>query len=153
MDQIDITVKSILEQLAPFGWEPMEPVEASRLLSANRISTETIGSGIFSENEYYSRVRINSRRWITDDQAKKDAEIEAKTGKPPKTSFDVIFVACGPNKIDAIKAVREVTDIGLKESLYLVEHPVSVIRHAVSRADAELLQDRFRRIGATVEIR
>ena len=152
MDQIDIVVKFLLGRLAPFGWEPMEPVEASRLLSASRIFTETI-DGFFSEREYYSKVRINFRRWVTDDQAKKDAEVEAKTGKLAKTSFDVIFVACGPNKINAIKAVRDVTTLGLKESLYLVEHPGAVIRHAVSRAEAESIRDRMLRSGATIEVR
>jgi large subunit ribosomal protein L7/L12 len=69
-----------------------------------------------------------------------------------KTEFDVILKDFGAQKIQVIKAVRELTDLGLRESKELVEGVPSTVRHAVSREEAEQAKAKIESAGGVVEI-
>ncbi len=70
-----------------------------------------------------------------------------------KTEFDVVLKATGEKKINVIKAVREVTSLGLKEAKDLVESAPATIKEAVSKDEAESIKKKFEEAGATVEIK
>ena len=70
-----------------------------------------------------------------------------------KTEFDVILVETGASKIGVIKAVREITSLGLKEAKELVEGAPKPIREAVSKAEAEETQKKLEAAGAKVEVK
>ena len=69
-----------------------------------------------------------------------------------KTEFNVILTSAGANKINVIKAVREVTSLGLKEAKDLVESVPKPIKEGVSKEEAEAIKKKFVEAGATVEI-
>jgi len=70
-----------------------------------------------------------------------------------KTEFTVILKTIGENKINVIKAVREVTNLGLKESKDLVEGAPKSVKENVSKAEAATIKDKLTAAGATVEIK
>jgi len=70
-----------------------------------------------------------------------------------KTEFDVVLSAVGDKKINVIKAVREVTNLGLKEAKDLVEGAPKPIKEGVSKQEAETIKKKFEDAGATVEIK
>ncbi|PMP75141.1 MAG: 50S ribosomal protein L7/L12, partial [Roseiflexus castenholzii] len=70
-----------------------------------------------------------------------------------KTEFDVILSAVGPNKIQVIKAVRELTNLGLKEAKDLVEGAPKPVKEGVSKEEAEAAKAKLVEAGATVEIK
>jgi large subunit ribosomal protein L7/L12 len=70
-----------------------------------------------------------------------------------KTEFDVVLKAAGDKKINVIKAVREVTSLGLKEAKDLVEGAPATVKEAVSKDEAESIKKKFEEAGATVEIK
>jgi large subunit ribosomal protein L7/L12 len=70
-----------------------------------------------------------------------------------KTEFDVILTEIGEKKINVIKAVREVTSLGLKEAKDLVESAPKPIKEAVPKEEAEALRKKFEEVGAKVEIK
>jgi len=70
-----------------------------------------------------------------------------------KTEFNVILAAAGENKVNTIKAVREVTGLGLKEAKDLVDGAPKPIKEAVSKADAEAIKKKMEEAGAKVEIK
>jgi large subunit ribosomal protein L7/L12 len=70
-----------------------------------------------------------------------------------KTEFNVILAAVGDKKINVIKAVREVTNLGLKEAKDLVEGAPKPIKEGVSKEEAETIKKKFDEAGATVEIK
>ena len=70
-----------------------------------------------------------------------------------QTEFDVILTAAGANKIQVIKAVRELTSLGLKEAKDLVEGVPSAVKEGVSKAEAEEIKKQLVEAGATVEIK
>jgi len=70
-----------------------------------------------------------------------------------KTEFDVILAAVGGNKIAVIKAVREITGLGLKEAKDMVEAAPKAVKEAVSKADAEEVKKKLTDAGATVELK
>jgi len=70
-----------------------------------------------------------------------------------KTEFNVILTAVGGNKIGVIKAVREVTSLGLKEAKDLVEGAPKPIKEGVNKDEAENIKKKFTEAGATVEIK
>jgi large subunit ribosomal protein L7/L12 len=70
-----------------------------------------------------------------------------------KTEFNVILVAPGANKINVIKAVREVTSLGLKEAKDLVDGAPKTIKEGVSKDEAETIKKKFAEAGATVEVK
>ena len=70
-----------------------------------------------------------------------------------KTEFDVILASFGEKKMDVIKAVKDITGLGLKESKELVESAPKAIKEGASKADAEELKTKLEAAGATVEIK
>jgi len=70
-----------------------------------------------------------------------------------QTEFNVVLTAVGGNKIGVIKAVREVTSLGLKEAKDLVEAAPKAIKEGVNKAEAETIKKKFIEAGATVEIK
>jgi large subunit ribosomal protein L7/L12 len=70
-----------------------------------------------------------------------------------KTEFNVILMAPGANKINVIKAVREVTSLGLKEAKDLVDGAPKPIKEGVNKEEAEAIKKKFTDAGATVEVK
>jgi len=70
-----------------------------------------------------------------------------------KTEFDVILKAAGDKKINVIKAVREVTSLGLKEAKDLVESAPATVKEGISKDEAEAVKKKFEEAGATVELK
>ena len=70
-----------------------------------------------------------------------------------KTEFSVILTAAGANKINVIKAVREVTSLGLKEAKDLVDGAPKTVKEGVSKDEAETIKKKFTDAGATVEVK
>jgi large subunit ribosomal protein L7/L12 len=70
-----------------------------------------------------------------------------------KTEFTVILAAAGENKVNAIKAVREVTGLGLKEAKDLVDGAPKPLKEGVSKADAEAIKKKMEEAGAKVEVK
>lgn len=70
-----------------------------------------------------------------------------------KTTFDVVLSAIGDKKIQVIKVVRELTNLGLKEAKEVVDNAPRAVKEAVSREDAEAARDKLQEVGATVELK
>ena len=70
-----------------------------------------------------------------------------------KTEFTVVLTATGANKINVIKAVREVTSPGLKEAKDLVDSAPKPVKEGVSKEEAEAIKKKFTDAGATVEVK
>jgi large subunit ribosomal protein L7/L12 len=70
-----------------------------------------------------------------------------------KTEFTVVLLAAGPNKINVIKAVREVTSLGLKEAKDLVDGAPKPVKEGVSKEEAETIKKKFVDVGASVEVK
>src|SRR6476646_8278693 len=70
-----------------------------------------------------------------------------------KTEFTVVLTAAGANKINVIKAVREVTSLGLKEAKDLVDGAPKPIKEGVAKDEAETIRKKFTEAGATVEVK
>jgi large subunit ribosomal protein L7/L12 len=70
-----------------------------------------------------------------------------------KTEFDVVMTSFGENKVNVIKAVREITGLGLKEAKDLVEGAPSTIKEGVAKADAEAMKKKLEEAGAKVELK
>jgi large subunit ribosomal protein L7/L12 len=70
-----------------------------------------------------------------------------------KTEFDVILTAAGANKIQVIKAVRELTSLGLKEAKDLVEGAPKPVKEAVSKEEAEAAKAKLVEAGASVDVK
>ena len=70
-----------------------------------------------------------------------------------KTEFTVILTAAGANKINVIKAVREVTSLGLKEAKDLVDGAPKPVKEGISKDEAETIKKKFVDAGATVEVK
>ena len=69
-----------------------------------------------------------------------------------KTEFDVILKEIGPNKINVIKGVREVTTLGLKEAKDLVEAAPQAVKEGISKDDAEQVKVKLEAAGAVVAV-
>ena len=70
-----------------------------------------------------------------------------------QTEFDVVLTAIGDKKINVIKAVREVTSLGLKDAKELVESAPATVREAVSKDEAEEIKSKFEEAGAQVDLK
>ena len=70
-----------------------------------------------------------------------------------KTEFTVTLLAAGDNKVNTIKAVREVTSLGLKEAKDLVDGAPKPIKEGVNKADAEAIKKKMEEAGAKVEVK
>lgn len=78
---------------------------------------------------------------------------DAAAAAEEKSEFDVILTSFGDKKINVIKAVREVTSLGLKEAKELVEGAPNPIKEGVAKEEAESIKKKFEEAGATVEIK
>jgi len=70
-----------------------------------------------------------------------------------KTEFAVVLTAAGANKINVIKAVREVTSLGLKEAKDLVDGAPKTVKEGITKDEAAAIQKKFTEAGATVEVK
>ena len=70
-----------------------------------------------------------------------------------KTEFTVVLTAAGANKINVIKAVREVTSLGLKEAKDLVDGAPKSVKEGISKEEAETIKKKFVDAGASVEVK
>ena len=70
-----------------------------------------------------------------------------------KTEFDVVLVEAGASKMGVIKAVKEITGLGLKEAKELVDNAPKTIKEAASKADAEEIQKKLEEAGAKIELK
>ena len=70
-----------------------------------------------------------------------------------KTEFDVVLASFGANKLNVIKAVREITGLGLKEAKDLVEGAPKTVKEAVSKDEAEKIAEQLKAAGAEVEVK
>lgn len=81
------------------------------------------------------------------------APAEAAAAVEEKTEFDVILAEVGAEKIKVIKAVREITGLGLKEAKELVDGAPKVVKEAVSKAEAEEIKTKLEEQGAEVTLK
>ena len=70
-----------------------------------------------------------------------------------KTEFTVVLTAAGANKINVIKAVREVTSLGLKEAKDLVDSAPKAIKEGITKDEAAAIQKKFVDVGASIEVK
>ena len=77
----------------------------------------------------------------------------AGAAEAEKTEFDVVLASFGDAKMAVIKAVKEITGLGLKESKELVESAPKAIKEGVSKADAEEIKTKLEAAGASVELK
>jgi large subunit ribosomal protein L7/L12 len=70
-----------------------------------------------------------------------------------QTEFDVILASAGDQKIKVIKAVREITGLGLKEAKDLVDNTPKAVKEGVSKEEAEELKAKLAEVGANVEVK
>ena len=81
------------------------------------------------------------------------AAAPAAAAAEEKTEFDVVLAEIGANKLAVIKAVREITGLGLKEAKDMVEAAPKTIKEGASMEDAEALKAKLTEAGATVELK
>ena len=77
----------------------------------------------------------------------------AAGGAEEKSEYDVVMTSFGDKKLDVIKAVRELTGLGLKDAKDLVEGVPAKIKEGISKSDAEEIQKKLAEAGATVELK
>lgn len=70
-----------------------------------------------------------------------------------QTEFDLILAAAGDQKIKVIKAVREITGLGLKEAKELVDNTPKAIKEGIAKEEAEELKAKLEEVGASVEVK
>ena len=70
-----------------------------------------------------------------------------------QTEFDAVLTDTGSNRVQVIKAVRELTNLGLREAKGLVEEAPKAIKEGIPLEEAKQIQERFKEVGATIEIK
>jgi len=78
---------------------------------------------------------------------------EAGPAAAEQTEFDVVLTAAGDKKVNAIKAVRAITGLGLKEAKTMVESAPATVKEGVSKADAEEVKKQLEEAGASAELK
>ena len=78
---------------------------------------------------------------------------EAAGGEEEQTEFTVVLKEIGPEKIKVIKAVREITGLGLKEAKALVDGAPSNVKEGCEKAEAEALKAQMEEVGAVIELK
>ena len=81
------------------------------------------------------------------------APVAAAEAAEEKTDFDVILASAGAEKIKVIKAVRELTGLGLKEAKELVDNAPKAIKEGASKQEAEEIKAKLEEAGATIEVK
>ena len=131
------------------------------------MAAETLGKdAIISAIEKMSVLELNElvkeleERFGVSAAAPMVAAATAASGADPaealaeeKTDYNVVLTAIGDKKIQVIKAVREITSLGLKESKDLVDNPGKPIKEGVTKEEAEQLKAKLEEVGATVELK
>ena len=79
--------------------------------------------------------------------------VAAAPAEEEKSEFDVVLVEAGANKMNVIKAVKEITGLGLKESKELVDTAPKPVKEGIAKADAEAIQKQLSDAGAKVELK
>ena len=77
----------------------------------------------------------------------------AAPAEEEKTTFDVVLVSCGDKKIPVVRALRDITNLGLKEAKELVEGAPKAVREGVSKEEAEDIKKKLEEAGAAVELK
>lgn len=77
----------------------------------------------------------------------------AASAAEEKTEFDVVLKAAGANKVAVIKAVKEITGLGLKEAKEMVDGAPKTIKEGISKEDAESIKTKLTEAGAEVEVK
>ena len=77
----------------------------------------------------------------------------AETAVEEQTEFDLILASFGSSKVPVIKAVREITGLGLREAKDLVESAPAAIKEGIEQSEADELKKKLEEVGATVEIK
>lgn len=70
-----------------------------------------------------------------------------------KTEFDVVLKSAGDNKIKVVKAVKEITELGLKEAKAIVDEAPKTVKEKVSKEESETIKKKLEELGAQVEIK
>ena len=78
---------------------------------------------------------------------------EAAPAEEEKTEFDVVLTSAGSSRVAVIKAVRELTGLGLREAKELVEAAPKAVKEKVSKEEAEKAKEALEKAGATVELK
>lgn len=81
------------------------------------------------------------------------AGAEAAAPEEEQTEFSAMLTEVGPNKIQVIKAVRELTSLGLKEAKDLVEAAPKAVKEGVSKEDAQAAKEKLEAVGAKAEVK
>ncbi len=81
------------------------------------------------------------------------AAAPAASAEEEKSEFDVVLAEVGPNKMAVIKAVKEITGLGLKEAKELVDNAPKPVKEGASKADAEDIQKKLEEQGAKIELK
>jgi large subunit ribosomal protein L7/L12 len=121
------------------------------------IATELSGLSVMQVAEL---VKTLEEKWGVSAAAAAPVMVAAAGGAAPaaaaaeeKTEFAVHLIAAGANKINVIKAVREVTSLGLKEAKDLVDGAPKVVKEGVTKDEAAAMKKKFEEAGAQVEIK
>ncbi|MCJ7579728.1 MAG: 50S ribosomal protein L7/L12 [Candidatus Aminicenantes bacterium] len=101
--------------------------------------------------EFEERYGVSAAAMAAPMAGAQGAQAEAQV-EEEKTEFSVILKAIGDKKINVIKTVREVTNLGLKEAKDLVDSYPKPIKENVSKEEAEEIKAKFDEVGATVEV-
>ena len=97
--------------------------------------------------------RDQKSRGEWDETQNLDGMFAAGAAAEEKTEFDVVLTSFGDAKMAVIKAVKEITGLGLKESKELVESAPKAIKEGASKADAEEIKTKLEAAGASVELK
>ena len=81
------------------------------------------------------------------------AATPAQEKPPEQTEFTITLTGAGANKIQVIKAIREITNLGLKEAKDLVDGAPKVVKEGLSKDEAAAIKKKFEEVGATVEVK
>jgi large subunit ribosomal protein L7/L12 len=103
------------------------------------------------ENEYGIKPAAAAPVMVAAAPAAAAAPAEAQA--PAKTEFDVILKAPGEKKLDVVKAVKNITGLGLKEAKELVDKAPQPIKQKVSKEEAEAIRQQLAELGAEVEVK
>ncbi len=97
--------------------------------------------------------KLLEEKWGVSAAAPVAAAGPAAAAVEEKDSFDVVLEAIGDNKINVIKAVREITSLGLAEAKALVESAPKAIKEGVAKADAETMKKKLEEAGAKIALK
>jgi large subunit ribosomal protein L7/L12 len=103
------------------------------------------------ENEYGIKPAAAAPVMVAAAPAAAAAPAEAQA--PAKTEFDVILKAPGEKKLDVVKAVKNITGLGLKEAKELVDKAPQPIKQKISKEEAEAIRQQLAELGAEVEVK